>query len=62
MFNLFKLWLNNKHLSLKLLSYKVAILLLLVTGHRGQTVVAISLDGLEIERVEAIFYLKALLK
>ena len=62
MFNLFKAWPNNRHLSLKLLSYKVAILLLLVTGHRGQTIVALSLDGLEIERAEAIFDLKTLLK
>ena len=61
-FNLFKAWPNNKHLSLKLLSYKVAVLLLLVTGHRGQTVGALSLDGLEIERAEAIFDLKTLLK
>ena len=61
-FNLFRSWPNNRDLSLKLLSYKVAILLLLVTGHRGQTVVALLVDGLKIERAEASFYLKTLLK
>ena len=59
--NLFKAWCNNRHLSLKVLGCKVAILLLLVTGYRGQTIVALSLGGLVIERVEAIFDLKTFL-
>ena len=33
-----KSWPGNQHLSLKNLSIKVAILLLLTTGHRGQTI------------------------
>ena len=61
-FNLFEAWLDNRQLSLKMLSYKVAILLSFVTGHKGQTIVALSLDRLEIERVEAVFYFKTLLK
>ena len=40
----------------------MAILLLLVTGHMGQTIVALSLDGLEIDKSEAMFELKTLLK
>ena len=48
-FNLFKAWPDNRHLSLD-------------TGHKGQTIVALSLDGLEIDRAEAIFNFKPLLK
>ena len=61
MFNLFKSWPKNTDLSLKLLSYKVAILLLLVTGQRSDYCGPIS-GGLEIERVETVFDLKTLLK
>ena len=54
---LLKSWHNNQHLSLKNLSIKVAILLLLTTGHTGQTIIALSLDGLDIDKDEATFNL-----
>ena len=61
MFNLFKSWPSNQNLSLKILSVKLAVLLL-TTGHRDQTIVALSLDSLEIDKDEAMFDLKTLIK
>lgn len=53
---------NNKHLSVMQLGFKVLILLLLVTGHRGQTMVALSLDNIHIHDDEIVFDLNTLLK
>ena len=53
---------NNKHLSVMLLGFKVLMLLLLVTGHRGQTMVALSLDNVILKEDEIIFELDTLLK
>ena len=59
--NMLKSWGKNSQLSLKLLTFKLVILMLLVTSQRGQTVWALSLDGLEINE-EAVFKLRTLLK
>ena len=61
-FNLLKSWPDNKYLSQRDLGFKVAILLLLVTGHRGQTIVALSLEKAEIDKKEIRFELTTLLK
>ena len=53
---------NNRHLNLRQLGFKVAMLLLLVTGHRGQTIVALSLDNAHIDHDEIVFELDKLLK
>ena len=42
--NLFQTWGDNCMLSLKFLSYKVAVLLLLVTSSRGQTIVHLPVE------------------
>ena len=54
-FTLLKSWPSNQNLSLKNLSIKVL-------GHRDQTIVALSLDGLEIDHHEGTFELKTLIK
>ena len=59
-FTLLKSGPNNRHLLLKNLSLKV--LLLLTTGHKCHTIIALSLDGLDIDKDEATFDLKTLLK
>ena len=61
-FAMLKNWPANKWLSLKDLTHKLIILLLLVTGHRGQTIIALSLKGLVLEGEEAIFRLTKLTK
>ena len=61
-FNLFRNWQDNKDLTLKFLGLKVAVLILLITGHRGQTILALNVNKLEINRQEAIFDLDKLLK
>jgi hypothetical protein len=53
---------NNKNLSLKILGFKVVILLLLITAHRGQTSVSLSLKNAHIDRDEITFELDTLLK
>ena len=58
----FSNWPSNQNVSLRNLSIKLAVLLLLTTGHRGQTIVALSLHGLKIDRNEATFDLKTLIK
>ena len=59
---LFQEWGDNRELSLKLLSFKVSMLLLLVTAQRGQTIVNLSLEGAMIEQNEITFYMNTLLK
>ena len=62
-FTLFKSWQRNKDLSLKMLTLKLAVLLLLVTSQRGQTILALSLEGMDLSvSEEAVFRLKVLLK
>ena len=61
-FNLIKSWPKNVYLSHKNLSFKLIILLLLVTGHRGQTIVALSIKNLEINDKEARFEMEHLTK
>ena len=60
-FLLFKSWDTNSKLSLKMLSMKLAVLLLMVTSQRGQTIVNLTLDDLSLSDV-AIFRMKKLLK
>jgi hypothetical protein len=40
----------------------VAVLILLITGHRGQTVIALRIDTMDISREESIFDLQTLLR
>ena len=61
-FNLFRAWEDNRQLSLKCLGFKVAVLMLLITGHRGQTILALKINRLELSRQEAVFDLDKLLK
>ena len=60
-FELLKTWGPNKGLTLKLLSFKVTMLLLLVSSQRGQTIVNLTIDGMELEET-ITFRLKVLLK
>lgn len=53
---------NNSALSLKLLSYKLTLLLLLVSSQRGQTILALSIDRMRIEDKAVVFKMKTLLK
>ena len=59
---LFKDWGQNNELSLKDLSRKLVMLLLLTTAQRGQTIVSLTLRGLQLENRQAIFHLESLLK
>jgi integrase len=61
-FDLFKSWPKNSLLSLKDLSMKLAVLLLLVTGQRGQVIVALNIEHMDLSRTEAIFDLDKLTK
>ena len=61
-FKLLKSWPDNEFLSLRDISYKVAILILLITGHRGQTVIALNIETMEITKNEVTFELQKLLK
>ena len=60
-FKLLKAWGLNKDLSLKRLSIKLAMLLLLTTSQRGQTIISLSVEDLDIGEM-AVFRLKVLLK
>ena len=60
-FSMFKEWGRNADLSLKLLTLKLVMLLMLTTAQRGQTVMALSIDALEMTEI-AVFRLKKLLK
>ena len=60
-FNLFKVWGPTRGLSLKFLSFKLVMLLLLVSSQRGQTIV--NLDTEDMEMTDCIvFKMKVLLK
>ena len=61
-FDLFKSWPKNTNLTLKKLSFKLAVLLLFMPGHRGQIIIALSLDGFEISNTKATFDLKTIIK
>ena len=60
-FDLFKSWGSNVNLSLKFLTLKLAVLLLLVTSQRGQTIVNLVVDDLHIADL-VVFKMKKLLK
>ena len=60
-FTLFKSWPDNKHLSLKLLSWKLAVVLLLVTSQRGQTILSLSTKHVDLGN-PVVFKLHKLLK
>ena len=60
-FVLFKSWGSNSRLDIKLLTMKLAVLLLLVTSQRGQTIINLSTDNMTLSDV-AIFRMKKLLK
>ena len=59
---LLKIWSPMKSLSLKLLSYKTAMLMLLTTGHRGQTILACSVNLMHIYSNKITFNIQTLLK
>ena len=61
-FNMLEDWPDNEFLSLKDLGFKVALLILLITGHRGQTVLALNVDKMELSKDEVTFDLQKLLK
>lgn len=61
-FDCLRSWPHNTQLSLKELSLKLTILMLLTSGHRGQTIVALSLRNIHIEKDEVVFELDKLLK
>ena len=60
-FDLFKSWGPNAQLSLKLLTLKLAMLLLLVTSQRGQTIINLVIDDLILTDI-VVFKMKKLLK
>ena len=60
-FDMFKSWGKNSLLTLKQLAFKLSMLLMLVTAQRGQTIIALSIDNMDLEDV-VVFRLKKLLK
>ena len=60
--SLFKRWGSNDTLSFKFLSMKLAMLLLLVTSQRGQTIVALDIDHMLEDGDKIIFNMTKLLK
>ena len=60
-FSLIKSWGKNKDLSLKKLSLKLAILLLLVSSQRGQTILNLSTENMKVGE-SVVFRMKILLK
>ena len=60
-FSMFKAWGKNKDLTLKDLTLKLAMLLLLVSSQRGQTILALNLEGLIVD-TSITFKMKTLLK
>ena len=60
-FELIKSWGRNKYLSLKRMSLKLAILLLLVSSQRGQTILNLSTENMRLEG-SVVFKMKVLLK
>ena len=59
---LFQEWGNNTFLSLKLLTFKVVVLLLLVTAQRGQAILNLSIQGIIVELKEVTFFMLKMLK
>ena len=60
-FRLLKSWGKNKDLTFKLLTLKLAILLLLVSSQRGQSIVALNVEGMVLEKT-VTFKMKTLMK
>ena len=60
-FTMFKEWPTNSSLSLKHLTWKLAVLLLLVTSQRGQTILNLSIKNLELAN-PVVFKMQKLLK
>ena len=61
-FDLFKSWGRNKFLSLKLLTLKLSVLLLLVTSQRGQTVINLDITDMIVQDDTIVLKMKCLLK
>ena len=63
-FELLKSWGSNGDLPLKKLTFKLVMLLLLVSSQRGQTILNLSIDGMVLDEEEkkAVFKMKVLLK
>lgn len=61
-FNLFKEWPENNFLSLKFLTFKLNMLLLLVSSQRGQTIVNLDVKGMILSKDKVTFKMKKLLK
>lgn len=61
-FNLFKEWPENNLLSLKHLTFKLNMLLLLVSSQRGQTIANLDVRGMNLSRDTATFKMTKLLK
>lgn len=61
-FRLFNDWPENKFLSLKHLTWKLNMLLLLVTSQRGQTILNLSVTGMSLTRDIVVFRMQTLLK
>ena len=59
--DMFKVWGRTSKLTLKLLTLKLVMLLLLVTSQRGQTVHRLSLEGMDVSET-VVFRLQHLLK
>ena len=59
--NMFKDWGPNKHLDLKGLTFKLVMLLLLVTSQRGQTIINLDVQDMQIDD-KVVFRMKTLLK
>ena len=53
---------SNQVITLKLLSMKLAILLLLVSSQRGQTIINLTTDRMRLEEESVVFKMKTLLK
>ena len=60
-FSMFKTWGSNKSLELKYLSFKLVVLLLLVTSQRGQTIINLDVQDMEISD-KIVFKMRTLLK
>lgn len=61
-FRLFNNWPENHLLSLKHLTWKLTMLLLLVSSQRGQTILNLSVKGMSLSREFAVFRMDKLLK
>ena len=63
-FQMFKNWPDNYHLTLQQLSWKLTVLLLLVTSQRGQTILNLSVEQLDLGGPDrpVVFKMKRLLK